>query len=97
MYFKYCEFKNFPVKCLQKEELLAEKIRASFQRIRSRDLYDLFLFCNRPYKKDLVKIMVVIKCWNARDPFNPEILLNRLENEEYDWEDLRRLVRRKKS
>ncbi|MCW4022268.1 MAG: nucleotidyl transferase AbiEii/AbiGii toxin family protein [Candidatus Bathyarchaeota archaeon] len=94
MYFKFCEFQNFPVKCLQKEELLAEKIRAAFQRIRSRDLYDLYLFANRPYNKDLVKTLAVIKCWNARDPFNPEMLLDRLAKEEYDWEDLKRLVRK---
>jgi predicted nucleotidyltransferase component of viral defense system len=94
MYFKFCEFQNFPVKCLQKEELLAEKIRAAFQRIRSRDLYDLYLFANRPYNKDLVKTLAVIKCWNARDPFNPEILLDRLAKEEYDWEVLKRLVRK---
>ncbi|MCR3906981.1 MAG: nucleotidyl transferase AbiEii/AbiGii toxin family protein [Tenericutes bacterium] len=94
MYFKFCEFQSFPVKCLQKEELLAEKIRAAFQRIRSRDLYDLYLFANRPYNKDLVKTLAVIKCWNARDPFNPEMLLDRLAKEEYDWEDLKRLVRK---
>ncbi|MFZ7138525.1 MAG: nucleotidyl transferase AbiEii/AbiGii toxin family protein [archaeon] len=94
MYFKFCEFQSFPVKCLQKEELLAEKIRAAFQRIRSRDLYDLYLFANRPYNKDLVNTLAVIKCWNARDPFNPEMLLDRLAKEEYDWEDLKRLVRK---
>lgn len=94
MYFKFCEFQSFPVKCLQKDELLAEKIRAAFQRIRSRDLYDLYLFSNRPYNKDIVKTLAVIKCWNARDPFNPELLLERLAKEEYNWEDLQRLVRR---
>ena len=94
MYFKFCEFQSFPVKCLQKDEMLAEKIRAAFQRIRSRDLYDLYLFSNRPYNKDIVKTLAVIKCWNARDPFNPEMLLDRLAKEEYDWEDLKRLVRK---
>jgi predicted nucleotidyltransferase component of viral defense system len=43
MYFKYCEFPRFPVRCLRKE-LLAEKLRAAYQRFRARDLYDLYLF-----------------------------------------------------
>jgi predicted nucleotidyltransferase component of viral defense system len=94
MYFKYLEFKSSPVKCLQKEELLAEKIRAAFQRIRSRDLYDLYLFSKRPYNKTIVKTLAVIKCWNARDPFKPKALLDRIKKEDYDWEDLKRLVRK---
>jgi len=55
MYFKYCEFSRFRVRCLQKEELLAEKLRAAQQRVRSRDLYDLYLFSGRPFDKDLVR------------------------------------------
>jgi len=94
MYFKFCEFQSFPVKCLQKDELLAEKIRAAFQRIRSRDLYDLYLFSKRPYNKDIVKTLAVIKCWNARDPFNPEVLLDRVAKADYNWEDLQRLVQK---
>ena len=94
MYFKFCEFQSFSVGCMQKEELLAEKIRAAFQRVRSRDLYDLYLFAKRHFDKDVVKTLAVIKCWSARDPFNPEVLLNRVVKADYDWEDLQRLVRR---
>lgn len=94
MYFKYCEFHRFSVMCLQKEELLAEKLRAAFQRIRSRDLYDLYFFAGRPFDKDLVKKLVVVKCWNVREPFNPEELLNKVSSAEYDWDDLQQLVRR---
>jgi len=94
MYFKYLEFQNPLVKCLQKEELLAEKIRAAFQRIRSRDLYDLYLFSKRHYNKDIVKTLTVIKCWNARDSFKPKALLDRIKKADYNWEDLKRLVRK---
>lgn len=94
MYFKYCEFPRFPVRCLQKEELLAEKLGAALQRIRSQDLYDLYLFSGRPFDKDLVRKLVVVKCWNAREPFNSEELLSKVENADYDWDDLQRLVRR---
>jgi len=94
MYFKYCEFPRFSVMCLQKEELLAEKLRAAFQRIRSRDLYDLYLFSGRPYARDLVKKLVVVKCWSVREPFSPEELLGKIVNADYDWDDLQGLVRR---
>lgn len=94
MYFKYCEFPRFKVRCLRKEELLAEKLRAALQRIRSRDLYDLYLFSGRPFDKDLVKKLVVVKCWNVREPFNSEELLGKVANADYDWDDLQRLVRR---
>jgi len=94
MYFKFCEFQSFPVNCIQREELLAEKIRAAFQRIRSRDLYDLYLFTKRHYDKDAVKKLAAIKCWNVRDPFDPNVLLGKIANEDYDWDDLQRLVRK---
>jgi len=94
MYFKYCEFPTFRVGCLRREELLAEKLRAALQRIRSRDLYDLYLFSGRPFDKDLLKKLVVVKCWNVREPFNSEELLSRVADADYDWDDLQRLVRR---
>jgi len=94
MYFKFCEFPRFAVRCLQKEELLAEKLRATFQRLRARDLYDLYLFSERPFDKDLVRKLAVVKCWNVREPFNPDALLSNISTGKYDWNDLQRLVRR---
>lgn len=94
MYFRYCEFPRFAVRCLQKEELLAEKLRAAFQRMRARDLYDLYLFSGRPFDRDLVKKLVVVKCWNVRESFEPDVLLSSISGGEYDWDDLQRLVRR---
>ena len=96
MYFKYLEFSTFPINCLQKEELLAEKIRAAFQRIRSRDLYDLYLFSGKNFDKTKLKKLVVLKCWNVHEPFNPDLLFEKISKAEYEWEDLERLVRRKK-
>ena len=94
MYFKYLEFPSFSIKCLQKEELLAEKLRAAFQRLRSRDLYDLYLFSGRPVDKVRLKKLVVLKCWNVRELFKPDVLFEKISGGEYDWEDLQRLVRR---
>ena len=94
MYFRFCEFSRFAVTCLQKEELLAEKLRAAFKRLRARDLYDLYLFSGRPFDKDIVRQLVVVKCWNVREPFNPDALLSSISEGKYDWDDLQRLVRR---
>ena len=97
LYFRYCEFEPFKVSCLRKEEVLAEKIRASFQRIRARDLYDLYLFATMPRSYDVNKVrtLTVLKCWNSHDPFEPVRLLGRISEEQYDWSDLQRLVRQK--
>lgn len=94
MYFTYCEFQNFPVQCLKRDEVLSEKIRAAFQRVRSRDLYDLYLFAGRAYNRDTIKKLVVVKCWNARDPFDSKLFFDKVEKGDYDWENLRNLVRR---
>jgi len=93
--FRYCEFEPFKVRCLQKEEILAEKIRASFQRLRARDLYDLYLFATKPrsYDTNKARTLTVLKCWNSRDPFEPKTLLDKISGERYDWSDLQRLVR----
>lgn len=94
LYFKFLEFQRFALRCLQKEELLSEKLRAAFQRIRGHDLYDLYLFSERPFDRDLVRKLVVVKCWNVREPFIPESLLDQISTEKYDWGDLQRLVRK---
>lgn len=90
LYFGYCEFKQFEVPCMRKEELIAEKIRAAFQRLSSRDLY---VYTNTPYNKDAVKALTVIKCWNMREAFDSDLFLNKIRSGEYDWSDLMRLVR----
>mgnify|MGYP001225519609 FL=1 len=94
MYFKFCEFPRFPVACLHKEELLAEKLRAAYQRFRARDLYDLYLFADRHFNKSLVQKLAVIKCWSVKEPFQSKELLKNIAESKYDWTDLERLVRK---
>ncbi|MBI4677953.1 MAG: nucleotidyl transferase AbiEii/AbiGii toxin family protein [Elusimicrobia bacterium] len=93
-YFKHLEFKPFPVPCFRFEEMLGEKIRASCQRLRSRDIYDLAKAAERPTAPRLIRALAVIKCWNVGSPFEPEKLLGRFREGKYDWDDLRQLVRR---
>jgi hypothetical protein len=93
-YFKHLEFKAFAVRSFQFEELLAEKIRASSQRVRARDIYDLFKAAERPIKGPLIRSLAAIKCWNVGKPFEPQRFLERLRSGKYDWDDLRQFVRK---
>ncbi len=93
-YFKYLEFPSFSVPCLQFEELLAEKIRAASQRVRSRDLYDLAQAAEKPFNADLMRNLTVIKFWNVHDTFDPKKFLEKIQSSRYDWDDLKQLLRR---
>jgi hypothetical protein len=75
-------------------ELQSEKIRASYQRLRSRDVYDLAFLAEQPFDRDLLRLLVVLKFWHVRGEFDPERYLERLESAAYDWDDLRRLLRK---
>jgi uncharacterized protein len=55
VYFKYIGFEPFSVPCMCLEEVLSEKIRATYQRGTVRDFYDLYQFAHRSYDRDVVK------------------------------------------
>lgn len=92
-YFKYLEFDPFQVRSLQDLEMVAEKVRAAFQRAKVRDLYDLYRFATVPFDGDLLRRLVVLKLWQVQDPFIPHEFFDKLRAGNYDWDDLRRLVR----
>ena len=93
-YFGLLPFKPAGLQCLRIEEILAEKIRACYQRDKPRDIWDLDHFANRPFSEPLIRKLVVIKLWQARDVFSPERWSAKLkEAKAWDWEDLRQLVR----
>ena len=93
-YFKLLPFKPADLPCLRIEEILAEKIRATFQRNKPRDVWDLDQFASRPLPEALIRKLVVIKLWQARDSFSPERWNAKLtEAGAWDWDDLRQLVR----
>ncbi len=35
----------------------------------------------------------MLKLWQVRDPFDPDLYFSRLRDGRYDWDDLRRLIR----
>ncbi len=92
-YFPHLEFDIFEIRSLEAIEMIAEKVRAAFQRAKVRDLYDLHRFATTPFDSDLLRSLVVLKLWQVRDPFDPEAFLSKLRSGDYEWEDLRRLIR----
>jgi len=92
-YFNHLEIDLFEVRSLQVIEMIAEKVRAAYQRVKVRDLYDLYCFAATPFDGELLRRMTVLKLWQARDPFDPNVFFEKLRSGIYDWEDLRRLIR----
>ena len=92
-YFGYLEFVPAQLPCLMEAELLAEKLRAGYQRRKARDIYDLAIFAQRPKNEPLVRKLLLLKLWNVRDSFDYGHFSSRLsEHREYDWDDLYQLI-----
>jgi predicted nucleotidyltransferase component of viral defense system len=94
-YFKLLPFVPADINCLAFPEIIAEKIRACYQRDKPRDVYDLGLFATKPLDQSLIRRLVVLKLWQARDAFDPDHLMKKLnDSKAFDWDDLNQLVRR---
>jgi len=81
------------VRCLGQAEVLSKKVRAAYQRAKVRDLHDLYVFSTKVLDRHLLRRLVVLKLWQVGDPFDPATLFHRLEETDYSWEDLKRLLR----
>lgn len=66
------------VPSLDLHEMIGEKVRAAAQRSRVRDLYDLYQLARQPYDRQLVRRIVVVKCWETRYAFDPAAFLSSL-------------------
>lgn len=94
-YFRLLPFVPAELTCLALPEILAEKIRACYQRNKARDIYDLGVFATRPLDHALIRRLVVLKLWQAGDTFDPARLMQELaDGGDFDWDDLRDLLRR---
>ena len=83
-YFSHLEFGLFDVRSLEVIEMIAEKVRAAFQRVKIRDLYDLHRFAKTPFNGGLLRRLAVLKLWQARDPFDPDAFFEKLHGGDYD-------------
>lgn len=94
-YFRHLSFVPAAIACLALAEIIAEKIRACYQRSKARDIYDLAMFATRPLEQALIRRLVVLKLWQARDSFDPARLMKKFrDGRDFDWDDLGQLVRR---
>ena len=94
-YFKLLPFAPAEIMCLALPEIIAEKIRACYQRNKARDIYDLGMFATRPLDHALIRRLVVLKLWQARDTFDPSRLMRKFQDgRDFDWDDLRQLLNR---
>ena len=94
-YFRHLPFDPVDITCLALPEIIAEKVRACYQRAKARDVYDLSVFARRPLDRPLIRRLVVLKLWQAGDGFDPEGLLAKFDDATaFDWDDLPQLVRR---
>src|SRR6267143_2324924 len=75
--FELLPFAPAEIDCLALPEIVAEKIRACYQRNKARDIYDLGIYATRPLDQPLVRRLVVLKLWQARDTFVPERLIRK--------------------
>jgi len=57
-YFRLLPFTPVEITCLALPEILAEKIRACYQRNKARDIYDLGMFATRPLDEPLIRRLV---------------------------------------
>ena len=94
-YFQHLPFAPAEICCLSLEEILAEKLRACYQRNKARDIYDLGMFATRPHNQAKIRRLLIIKLWQAHDAFDPARLNRKfIDGNDFDWDDLRQLTRR---
>ena len=93
-YFDWLGIDLPEIPSLDLHEIIGEKVRAAAQRNRVRDLFDLYQFTNRQFERSFVRRIAIIKCWETNFAFDSEIFLTSLRDGNFDWLDLRRLIRR---
>ena len=93
-YFASLPFRPTDINCLALPEILAEKIRACYQRNKARDVYDLAIFATRPLNQALIRRLLILKLWQVSDGFDPERFAAKLKDgTAFDWGDLAQLTR----
>jgi predicted nucleotidyltransferase component of viral defense system len=87
-YFKQLEVSIPGIYTMALEEIVSERIRATFHRTRPRDIYDLYSCFQRSMNLHQLKGLVLIKCWQVRDPFEIDRFIGNLHSTKYNWDEL---------
>lgn len=97
VYFGALPFVPAPIACLQLPEIVAEKIRACFQRRKVRDIHDLFRLAavGPVFDDDLVRRLTILKLWQVEDGFAFDAFAAGLTDPRDDWDDVRQLLGRR--
>lgn len=82
-------------------EMIGEKIMACNRRMggSGKDVYDLYLWAERPFSDPLVRRLAVLKAWTDQRrsrPYDPEQLLATIQPKSFRWADLTGLVPRRR-
>jgi uncharacterized protein len=98
-YFKAVEFDPPLLFGLDPYEMIGEKIMACNRRRggSAKDVYDLFLWSERPFNHELVRRIAVLKAWTDQRKaplYDPDAFLAAVVRKNYRWEDLQGLVPR---
>ena len=96
-YFQWLGIEPPAVPTLNIHEIIGEKIRATAQHSRVRDLYDLYQFTSLPFDRNIVRRIAILKCWETSYALDPAVFLSNLSKRQYDWADLARLIKPSKS
>lgn len=102
-YFKHVECGVPTLFGLDPYEMIGEKIMACNRRGlggSSKDVYDLFLWSQRPFDDELVRRLAVLKAWTdqrSKRRYEPEQFLESIVPRSFRWTDINRLVPRKHS
>lgn len=99
-YFARVEFDAPLLHGLDAYEMIGEKIMACNRRRggSAKDVYDLFLWAQRPFSTDLVRRVAVLKAWTdqrRRPTFQADEFLGSITVKNFRWEDIGGLVLRR--
>jgi predicted nucleotidyltransferase component of viral defense system len=99
-YFQHVEFPPPLLHGLDPYEMIGEKIMACNRRRggSAKDVYDLFLWSERPFDHDLVRRVAVLKAWTDQRSaplYDPGAFVASIVPTNFRWEDLRGLVPRR--
>lgn len=95
-YFRFLPFAPTDVACLALPEILAEKIRACYQRNKVRDIFDLGMFVTRPLDHAMIRSLVILNSGRLGIPSIPRASCGNLKMgaKTFDWDDLQQLTNR---